>query len=237
MIKEQLLLYDRKEILNQKCFACNKIEHTEENCPYIHFVPNREKILKEYFFPHKQIKRKKFQRTTNRKKSLCIRDFMISSEYLDKVENQSSRNLGVKLGTINSGFSEESNFESENNFNFDKKKKRVSIFFNNDLRRNSSMRNFHHQLLALHEYPNSARMSRFGNNLIPKYRQTNESVYEKKKSLKILHNLENTFFNRLNSDEKAEDLGCDFKKLLILLFFIQNKLISFLFFNYNLFFV
>lgn len=52
MIKEKLLFYNDYSSINKKCFSCQQFNHIIEECPKLHFVPNIEKIIKEYNYPH-----------------------------------------------------------------------------------------------------------------------------------------------------------------------------------------
>ncbi|CAD8208797.1 unnamed protein product [Paramecium pentaurelia] len=61
-IKDSMLFTDQnQELLPQTCFSCNKKYHSMINCPKIHYVPDKEKILKSFTFPNYQ-KRTKFNR-------------------------------------------------------------------------------------------------------------------------------------------------------------------------------
>lgn len=65
MIKEKLLFYNDYSSINKKCFSCQQFNHIIEECPKLHFVPNIEKIIKTYNYPHLS-ERADFQRNKNR---------------------------------------------------------------------------------------------------------------------------------------------------------------------------
>ena len=51
MIKDKLLLYNDYTAINKNCFSCRKFNHTIEECPKLHFVPDKEKIIKKFNYP------------------------------------------------------------------------------------------------------------------------------------------------------------------------------------------
>ena len=72
MIKDKLLLYNDYEAINKNCFSCRKFNHTIEECPKLHFVPDKEKIIKKFNFP--LLNGRMFYKRTSKKTvhSLCL---------------------------------------------------------------------------------------------------------------------------------------------------------------------
>lgn len=62
MIKDEIMNYENINLLRIRCFSCNQMGHLANACPLIHFIPNKEKIIKKYNFyldqERKQILRK-----------------------------------------------------------------------------------------------------------------------------------------------------------------------------------
>ncbi|CAK91413.1 unnamed protein product (macronuclear) [Paramecium tetraurelia] len=58
-IKDQILMHDLD--VQSKCISCNCSGHTISNCPVVHFVVDREKVIKSHQFYHSQ-KREQFMR-------------------------------------------------------------------------------------------------------------------------------------------------------------------------------
>ena len=46
MIRDKILMNNDYSLLSYRCFYCRSIEHTIKNCPFLHFIPNIEKIIK-----------------------------------------------------------------------------------------------------------------------------------------------------------------------------------------------
>lgn len=51
MIKDSLGLDYLLENLGLHCYLCNSNSHLIFNCPQIHFIPDKEKIIKQYNYP------------------------------------------------------------------------------------------------------------------------------------------------------------------------------------------
>lgn len=51
VIKEKLMLSRDYSFINKNCYSCRQFNHTVKECPKLHFVPNIEKIIKEYTYP------------------------------------------------------------------------------------------------------------------------------------------------------------------------------------------
>lgn len=67
MIKDKVELNNDFSCINKKCFGCRQFSHIIEQCPKVHYVPNKERIIKTHIYPcthlersdHKRSKRKK----------------------------------------------------------------------------------------------------------------------------------------------------------------------------------
>ena len=64
MIKDQLLLYNYSSFLQSKCSSCGIVGHSPFNCPLVHFLPNKLKIIKAHIRDPGQKERKIFKRKT-----------------------------------------------------------------------------------------------------------------------------------------------------------------------------
>lgn len=51
VIKEKIKFGHDYSFINKSCYSCKQFTHTIEECPKLHFVPNIEKIIKQYTFP------------------------------------------------------------------------------------------------------------------------------------------------------------------------------------------
>lgn len=38
------------QLLFKKCFSCNSLDHLFEECPFLHYIPNKENIIQKYLF-------------------------------------------------------------------------------------------------------------------------------------------------------------------------------------------
>lgn len=44
-IKDKMNLYDNNELIKDECLSCKKTNHSTKNCPYLHFIPVKSKII------------------------------------------------------------------------------------------------------------------------------------------------------------------------------------------------
>lgn len=54
MIKDSLLLNEDQNFIRAKCFSCNRYSHEISHCPLLHYVPDKEKIIKKFEFYNDQ---------------------------------------------------------------------------------------------------------------------------------------------------------------------------------------
>lgn len=71
MIRDQIILEKNFKSIGLKCFSCNQNTHITLDCPYIHYIPDRDRIIKIHTFSPEQKERFYFQR--NPSKSLNAR--------------------------------------------------------------------------------------------------------------------------------------------------------------------
>jgi len=63
MIRDQIIHENKLNFLQTKCFACSLKDHISINCPLIHYIPDKIKIVKRYMRDPGQKKREPFKRT------------------------------------------------------------------------------------------------------------------------------------------------------------------------------
>lgn len=66
-LKDQILLYDNLNLLNIPCFSCSKTNHFYNDCPLVHFTPDREFIIKRHLFSGPQKERVIYSRKKKKK--------------------------------------------------------------------------------------------------------------------------------------------------------------------------
>lgn len=78
-IKDKILMEKDYSILNYRCFHCRSLKHTIHNCPFIHYVPDFEKIIKRHEFyveaPRKVFKRRHRKRFFRKNILNCAKVF------------------------------------------------------------------------------------------------------------------------------------------------------------------
>ena len=105
LIKDSLLLSNesRAKMLEMKCLSCESRKHTILYCPLIHYVPDKEKIIKRHEFNLNQeralIPRKKHFTSSPRKCANAAARIMKSLRS-DKEEFQEFRSLFMKTHVI-----------------------------------------------------------------------------------------------------------------------------------------
>ena len=54
MIKDKMNLSHMYDEVDLKCNICFLKNHQEKDCPVVHYIPDREFIIKRHVFPHVQ---------------------------------------------------------------------------------------------------------------------------------------------------------------------------------------
>jgi len=60
-VKESILAEGDSTSLQVRCLLCQQLEHDSENCPYFHYIADKERIIKKHAFS-KPISKRVFQR-------------------------------------------------------------------------------------------------------------------------------------------------------------------------------
>lgn len=58
MIKDNVLQYSDFALLKMNCFSCNKRTHLISECPILHYMPNKEGLIKKFLFSVNQERKK-----------------------------------------------------------------------------------------------------------------------------------------------------------------------------------
>jgi len=82
MIRDQIVFENKMNFLQTKCFACSSKDHVSINCPLVHYVPNKVRLIREYARDPGQKTRSKFQRSRNNKVNTLT--FMKNAEFYSK---------------------------------------------------------------------------------------------------------------------------------------------------------
>lgn len=78
-IQERLEFYNDYSTINKKCFGCRQFNHIIEECPKLHYVPNVEKIIKQYNFSLGDIDRRLYNRRKKKNNSLKMYNHKLQS--------------------------------------------------------------------------------------------------------------------------------------------------------------
>ena len=115
--------------LKQKCFCCSSKGHLAKECPSLHYIPDKEKVIKKYDYSHPQKRTNKFSRRLKRahnarfiKKSLNeINQVEIDEDLekngiinnIDNFEGNSLKNINIQpnneINYVNFGHNGENN--------------------------------------------------------------------------------------------------------------------------------
>lgn len=155
MIKDQILLQNKLDSLKTRCFSCRSIGHFVYDCPLLHYIPDKEKIIKNYNQSNIQ-KRTKFirRKITNQnslknkkkinEKSENIIKYMKKNTFLKNIPTLNSVKTQISIEnetdefftnekihspsifTKNEFLINDENFKSKENFQ--QKKKSLKIF-------------------------------------------------------------------------------------------------------------
>lgn len=120
MLRDNLLLKNSK-VIKLNCFSCGRKTHQIKTCPLIHYVPDKEKIIKQYeycynqerkkilrkkkkirfSFSKLQILAKKFEKKINQEKRDALTR-ILEEKYTDSFQNLDSMEIENLIEQINS---------------------------------------------------------------------------------------------------------------------------------------
>ena len=115
MVRDQILLYANYNPLKIRCFCCNKLDHLVGVCPLIHFVADREKVIKKHYYSTNQI-RQGFKRLWNRKKTVVILNNQINHLKIKQIKFSEGNEISDENISILSSDFEDLNNEEEGVF-------------------------------------------------------------------------------------------------------------------------
>lgn len=67
MIRDKIIYENKMNFLQIKCFSCSSKDHIADNCPLIHYAPDKEKVVKQYIRDPGHIARRKILRSRKHK--------------------------------------------------------------------------------------------------------------------------------------------------------------------------
>lgn len=81
MIQDQINLSAKNSvILPVKCYLCNETAHFINNCPYLHFVSDKEKVIKKNEYSHPQERKSNFPRSKRKKKVFLFKSLDLQKQ-------------------------------------------------------------------------------------------------------------------------------------------------------------
>ncbi|KAL4502287.1 hypothetical protein ABPG72_011874 [Tetrahymena utriculariae] len=120
MIRDQINIYQEYRTIGFSCYACGKETHSIGECPIIHFIPKKEKIIRDFAIG-KQHDRQFFQRKNTKYQYKQIK---LEEKYKIFYENQTSLlDQYVEEHLLDSDFSES---ESSQKFEIDQQSQKNS---------------------------------------------------------------------------------------------------------------
>ena len=108
MLKDEYILYGNTNFMNLKCFICNDITHFIEKCPFTHYLPNKQDIIKAFRVNEENKRDKNFIRNKKREKnSLFINSYLKNNCNIYNIPSEIDLGFSTsKHRTILSKFSE-----------------------------------------------------------------------------------------------------------------------------------
>ena len=97
MIQDQILYNGNYLPLNIRCISCNQLGHIAHQCQLIHFVPDREKIIKRYNYYVDQERTINYIRRGRKKKALQQKGRLLETNNKIIQESGNDRNAILKL--------------------------------------------------------------------------------------------------------------------------------------------
>jgi len=120
MIKDQMISYENYFPLKIHCYSCLQIGHLAHQCPLIHFIPDREKVIKKYNYYLDQ-ERAEFYRRTFKRNSLTQKNKLVWANKKIKIFIEMEKAALIKaldedyLSMNTSEHSSFDNFENDEN--------------------------------------------------------------------------------------------------------------------------
>ena len=96
MIKDQMIFYGNYFPLKLHCYSCNQIGHLSDQCPLIHFIADKEKIIKTFNFYLDQDRNPKVDRRMVKKNSRFLKSKLGLANGKIKAKIKTERILSIK---------------------------------------------------------------------------------------------------------------------------------------------
>lgn len=127
MIRDSLLLNNDQNFIRSKCFSCNRYTHQISQCPLLHYMPDKEKIIKKAEFYNDQERKLFFRRAKNRFRFNNVK--YSAHEIQKKIEKERKINFydDFRESRVNES---SNNLESQNFENLDLKLKEIKDLSN-----------------------------------------------------------------------------------------------------------
>ena len=125
MIRDQLIFEKNPNFLQSKCFACNSKNHFVLDCPLLHYIPNKIKIVRCFILNPGQNTRKPFERSRTKSNKL---NSLFSVKYVQKCNERFRTFSNFFLGMEGSTY-----FESEDYDNLEDKPPRKRLIINTNI--------------------------------------------------------------------------------------------------------
>ncbi|CAD8201841.1 unnamed protein product [Paramecium pentaurelia] len=92
MIKDQIIFQQKYNIIGRKCICCQDQNHLIQDCPFLHYKPDRDIILSRFIYPVK-MRRSKYDRKRLRYQNVLINQFFNHMRAQEFQENNDLNNL------------------------------------------------------------------------------------------------------------------------------------------------
>lgn len=120
MMKDQLNINIDYACLRSKCLYCNIIGHQIDQCPHLHYIPNKEKVIKIHEFSISQ-ERSLFKRSNKKKRFKFIKanQFEMTRKFRINLQNTCNESENEKSSSDDeydespSPIQEDTDFKSE----------------------------------------------------------------------------------------------------------------------------
>lgn len=103
MIKDQMKLYEHYESGILRCTSCPKSSHLINQCPYVHFIPDKRFLVSRHNYSQQQTRSRNFLRKS-RKKIKALLELDKIDEALERLwDDEEFENLTVYDEDFNNG--------------------------------------------------------------------------------------------------------------------------------------